>query len=279
MKSDNSAAPAANPYTVDPAKSVEWLELMVATISVLALVVIYLLLPQVEKPPPYLELLKACLPNAITALVAIPVVLIVLQRAGLSSEQKMYRVMTAALARPVHVQHFPNDVQGIAPEVLRIAEALPANQAINVRILAYTGATFTTGLLRDLLERFTSRVSIELHVIDFAVLDRTVFPVHWPQEVTDTRKRLTGLCKGVAQLSMHQYRHHPFMLGLSVNDEHLFVAFPLWAAGRNQIADKSLSYSYHRRDAEGERFFALFDTWINQPGQQQIESVGQVPQR
>ncbi|MEU4762999.1 hypothetical protein AB0H12_07070 [Actinosynnema sp. NPDC023794] len=261
------ASSAARSRDNDDQAAIEWLKLLLAVVAAAALTVIYFLLPRSVESDPVLEFIKACLPNLVTALIVFPTVFVVLGRVGQGAEDRLARVVQRSIGSSAAGLHFPDDVSGTAEFVRELVAKKSSQRVIDIEILAFTGGTFTTALLRDLVRLNPNKLNITLRTIDFARADKSFFPGHWEREEAETVQRLKELCDGNAGLEIWHYPSFPFLLGLTIDQAHLLITFPTWDLRTGKLADKSLEYRYYGRDANSEHLFELFANWVNQPGQ------------
>jgi len=245
--------------------AIEWLKLLLAIASIIGLVGIYFLLPQALGTNPTVELLKASIPNAVVALLVIPVVYFVLTRAGVSFEQKLEKLLEDSDSAPT--LRFKNDIYEAADFIADIVDKKRAQRTIMIEILGFTGATFTTALLRDLISAHPKKLSICLRRIDFSKVDNSLLPLHWPHEADETEMRLKGLSEQTAATEVWHYPSLPFLLGLQIDQSDLLIAFPVWNHDTGRIADRGNEYYYYRRHAKNEHMFHVFQNWTRQPGQ------------
>ncbi|MFJ6792684.1 hypothetical protein [Streptomyces sp. NPDC091268] len=247
--------------------AVEWLKLVLAVVTLVALTVIYFLLPPPEESGAGVDFLRACLPNIITALVVFPVVFVVLRPIRHRDEDRLTRLIRNGIGATEAGVVFPDDVSGTVDFVREIVAKEPSQRVIDIEILAFTGGTFTTALLRDLVQQNPNRLNITMRSIDFSLADGSRFPAHWEREEAETVERLKALCRGKSGLQIWHYPSFPFLLGLAIGRSHLLVAFPCWDLATGRLADKSLEYRYFGRSSRTEHLFDLFENWSRQPGQ------------
>ena len=244
---------------------VEWLKLLLAAVSIVSLVIIYLLLPATPGVRPTFELLKNLIPGAIVTLLVFPVVYFVLNRAGLSFEQKVEMLLEESeAALPTR---FKGDVYDTAELVKNIVSHKSVQRNVHIEILAFTGATFVTALLRDLISSYPGKLTVCMRRIDFDRVDKNLLPVHWPQEAAETELRLKVLSPQTIRTEVWKYPTLPFMLGLQIDQSDLLLCFPRWDNETGRIADKGNEYFYFKQGPKSEHFFNLFHNWATQPGQ------------
>ncbi|MFD9306651.1 hypothetical protein ACFWCB_28980 [Streptomyces sp. NPDC060048] len=248
--------------------AVEWLKLVLAVVTLAALTVIYFLLPPPERAGSGIEFIRACLPNVITALVVFPALYLVLGPIGQRNEDRLARVVQNSIGATEAGIKFPDDVSGTVDFIREVVAKEPSQRgAVDIEILAFTGGTFTTALLRDLVQQNPNKLNIVMRTIDFSLTDGSQFPAHWEREEAETVDRLKSLCEGKAGLEIWHYPAFPFLLGLSIGRSHLLVTFPSWDLRTGRLADKSLEYRYYGRNSRTEHLFELFENWSRQPGQ------------
>ncbi|MFD9356199.1 hypothetical protein [Streptomyces sp. NPDC060031] len=247
--------------------AVEWLKLVLAVVTLVALTVIYFLLPPPEKADAVVDFIRACLPNIITALVVFPVLFVVLRPIRQRDEDRLTRVIQNGIGATEAGIKFPDDVSGTVDFIREIVAKEPSQRVIDIEILAFTGGTFTTALLRDLVQQNPNRLNITMRSIDFSLADSSQFPAHWEREEAETVERLKALCRGKSGLEIWRYPSFPFLLGLAIGRSHLLVTFPSWDLRTGRLADKSLEYRYYGRSSRTEHLFELFENWSRQPGQ------------
>lgn len=252
----------------DDETAIEWLKLLLAIVAAAALTIIYFLLPRTGDLGPVLEFVKACLPNLVTALIVFPTVFVVLGRVGQSAEDRLARVVRHTIGTSEAGLTFPDDVSGTAEFVREVVAKKSSQHEISVEILAFTGGTFTTALLRDLVRLNPNKLKITLRTIDFSRAAKDLFPEHWEHEAAETVGRLKAMCDGKAGLEIWRYPGFPFLLGLTIDDSHLLITFPSWDLRTGRLADKSLEYRYYGRSTRSEHLFELFKNWTRQPDQQ-----------
>ncbi len=259
--------------------AIEWLKLMLALVTAAALTVIYLLMPD-PTPGSVQEFIKACLPNLVSALIVFPAVFIVLGRVNLSTKDRIAQTIRQSLDSTEKGLTFANDVSGTADFVRDIIAKKSSQTAIKIEILAFTGGTFTTALLRDLVQLNPNKLHIVLRTIDFSrAQNKDSFPSHWEHEEAETVTRLKELCADQATLQIWRYPAFPFLLGLNIDESHLLITFPFWNHRTGKLADQSLEYRYYRRNAGSEYLFDLFENWRNQPDQTLLHSDTPHPTR
>lgn len=246
--------------------AIEWLKLVLAVVTAAALTVIYLLMPE-PTTGSFSEFIKACLPNLVSALIVFPAVFIALGRVNLNSKDHIARTIQESIDSNDSGLTFTNDVSGTAEFVRDIITKRSSQRTIKIEILAFTGGTFTTGLLRDLVHLNPRKLNIVLRTIDFSRANKDMFPSHWEQEAAETVSRLTELCTDKANLQIWHYPAFPFILGLNIDDSHLIITFPYWDQHTGRLADKSLEYRYYRRTPGSEYLFDTFENWKCQPDQ------------
>jgi hypothetical protein len=260
----------SSPGTADAASSaIEWLKLMLAMVSVSGLIAVYFLLPT-NSDSTLVAFVQACIPNAVTALLVFPIVFVVLGRVGLRSEDRLVDAIREGLVATDSGLTFANDI-GEASDLIKSRVHSEARLgAVTVEVLGYTGATFTTAVLRDLIAEHPARLRLILRIIDLDRIDKAHLPGHFEQEANDTVSRLEALCREGADLEIWRYPSFPFVLGLCINSSDLFIAFPSWDVKTGALADKSLEYRYYERSAASEHLFQVFTNWANQPRQLQV---------
>ena len=250
--------------------AIEWLKLLLAIVAAAALTTIYFLLPRQGDSGPVLEFVKACLPNLVTALIVFPTVFVVLGRVGQSTEDRLARVVQRSIGATEAGLTFAGDVSGTAEFVRDVIAKKSSQQVVEIEILAFTGGTFTTALLRDLVRLNPGKLNVVLRTIDFSRAGKdgqNLFPAHWEHEAAETADRLEALCDGKAGLELWHYPGFPFLLGLAIDQSHLLITFPSWDLQTGKLADKSLEYRYYGRNSQSEHLFELFENWTRQPGQ------------
>lgn len=211
--------------------------------------------------------LEACIPNIVTALLVFPVIYLVLGRVGLRAEDRIIRRVEQVVASGGVEGVAVNDVSGVADMVHAIVKRIPARDIVRLEIIGFTGGTFTTNLLRDLLQTEGRRFELTLRIIDFGKAERELMPPHWEREAEETCNRLPALSPNRVKLEIWQYPTLPFMLGLMINECGIFVAFPPWGSATGKLAGKSLEYRFYERSTSTEHIFKLFENWANQPRQ------------
>ncbi|MFZ3473698.1 hypothetical protein ACODT3_07720 [Streptomyces sp. 4.24] len=247
--------------------AIEWLKLLLAVVTLAALTVIWFLLPPPERAGSGVEFIRACLPNIITALVVFPALYLVLGPIGQLGEDRLARVVQNSIGATEAGIKFPDDVSGTVDFIREIVAKEPSRAPLDIEILAFTGGTFTTALLRDLVRQNPDRLNITMRTIDFSLTDGSSYPAHWEREEAETVDRLKSLCEGKAGLEIWHYPSFPFLLGLTIGRSHLLVTFPTWDLRTGRLADKSLEYRYYGRNSRTEHLFELFENWSRQPGQ------------
>lgn len=190
-----------------------------------------------------------------------------LGRANLNKTNQLAREIQRGINFDDYGRAFTNDVSGTADLVQEIVTKKSSQRIIKIEILAFTGGTFTTALLRDLVQLNPNKLDITLHTIDFARGNNSLFPSHWEHEEAETVARLKELCEGQAKLKIWRYPSFPFLLGMNIDDSHLLITFPSWDLRTGRLADKSLEYRHYRRHASAEHLFDLFENWNRQPDQ------------
>ncbi|SFD16543.1 hypothetical protein [Streptomyces aidingensis] len=248
--------------------AIDWLKLLLALVTAASLTVIYFLLPDGERGGQTAGFLKDLFPNLIAALIVFPVVFIVLGTVGQSTEDRLARTVRQSMGSREAGRRFTDDVAGTADFVHQLVSDSVSRRVVHIEILAFTGGTFTTALLRDLVRRNPNRLSITLRTIDFARADKELFPRHWEGEQSETVERLRALCDGRAGLEIWKYPSFPFLLGLAIDRTHLLIAFPRWDHETGRLADTSLEYRYYERNSLSEHLFELFENWARQPRQE-----------
>lgn len=247
--------------------ALEWLKLLLAVVTIAALITIYFLLP--ASGGQVVGFIKACIPNIVTALLVIPAAYVVLTRAGMHSDERLLRAIHESRGESNAILTFDNDIGGAAGLISEIVQQKSRQKSITIEILAFTGGTFTTTVLRDLINANPGKLRIVLRIIDFEVIKRSLLPTHWQQEAAETLVRLKAICENAhVELEIWQYPFFPFVLGLAIDKDHLLLAFPHWNINTGVLADASLTYRYYRKSESAEYLFSLFENWANQPGQQ-----------
>ena len=255
-------------HETEPEIAIEWLKFLLAIVAAAALTIIYFLLPRSGDMGPALEFIKACLPNLVTALIVFPTVFVVLGRVGQSTEDRLVRAVRSSIGAAEAGLAFPDDVSGTAEFVRDMVAKKSSPHVISIEILAFTGGTFTTALLRDLVRLNPNKLKITLRTIDFSRADKNFLPEHWEHEAAETADRLKAMCEGKAGLEIWHYPGFPFLLGLTIDESHLLITFPSWDLRTGKLADKSLEYRYYGRSSRSEHLFELFKNWAKQPNQQ-----------
>jgi len=119
---------------------IEWLKLLLAVVTMAALVIIYFLLP--SQAGSGLDLIRNLIPNAITTLLVVPVVFVVLTRAGLSLEDRITRAVREAMARlDLGPEIFPDDIGQSADLIKDIVARKPKAKKVTIEVLRRNLAT------------------------------------------------------------------------------------------------------------------------------------------
>jgi hypothetical protein len=246
--------------------AIEWLKLVLAVVTMAALVVIYFLLP--ARGGSGLGLIRNLIPNVIATLLVIPVVYVVLTRTGLSFDDRMKRAVLDGMARlEIGSEVFPDDIGQAAGLISDIVARKSKRKKVTIEILAFTNGTFTAAILREMINSNPSRLRVIVHSIDFSVVDASLLPPHWEAEAMVTERRLKELCANKTELEIWHYPTFPFLVGLAIDGADLFIAFPSWDLRTGVIADQNNEYRHYVKSDSTEHHFKIFANWVNQPRQ------------
>jgi hypothetical protein len=246
--------------------AIEWLKVLLAIVTMAALIAIYLLLP--ARGGYGLGLIRNLIPNIIATLLVVPAVFIVLTRGGPSLEDRIARaVRQAAAGTQLGPDVFPDDIAPAADLIRDIVTRKSKRRKVIVEMIAFTGGTFTTAVLRDLVNSNRGRLRIIVHSVDFRLVDASLLPPHWEQESVASEQRLQEICANRAELEVWHYPRFPFIIGLAIDDTDLFLAYPSWNLATGMIADENIEYRHYIRSDRTEHHFNLFENWANQPRQ------------
>lgn len=248
--------------------AIEWLQLLLAIVSIVALAVIYLLLP--DNKGAILGLIKNLIPNVIAALLVVPAVYLVATRVGLSLEDRISRAVQRAMVIPSSSSEeeiFPDDIGQAADRIREIVSSKPDKEKVLIEVLGFTAGTFTMTVLRELVISNPGRLRVKIHSVDFTEVDNSLLPHHWKEEAASTENRLRMLCTNRAELEVWHYPEFPFLLGLAIDDSDLFMAYSSWDFDVERIADRKNEYRHYKRNPGTEHHFRLFRNWIDQPRQ------------
>jgi len=163
------------------------------------------------------------------------------------------------------------DLNEVTPKILELLKRRTSN-CHTIKTIGSTGATLPDGLFSYLCQDSSIHVNVILYLVDPDSPIINHMPKYWPDETRYFLNRLkTEVIKNLGSrvsLELWMFDHIPCISGYLIDDQHLFLNFYVWKQSENQewfLKSHSEAYVYYRRSEETERYFGMFESWIDGP--------------